>query len=196
VGTSIVLLVSNVGIVAFATLESSVFQATYANAEKVRYTIWSLLIGVLNAETGVRGYLITGEDIYLGPYYIGTQSVSDQMRVLRLLPLDENQRAEAAELASLTNKQLEELAGLVDQQRTQGRYAAGPRFKTGTDKVGLDTLRSFVDRTTGGMAESIVMLQRRYRDYRDISAYCVLFGAFWFYVIILLTARRPGGEEQ
>ncbi len=118
------------------------------------------------------------------------------MRVLRLLPLDEIQRAEAAELASLTNKQLDELASLVDQQRAQGRDAAGLRFKTGADKVGLDTLRSFIDRTTGDMAESIVTLQRRSKDYRDITAYCVLFGAFWFYVIILLATRRPRGEEQ
>ena len=195
-GTSVVLLIANVAIVSFAALESSVFQTSYVNAEKMRYTTWSLLIGVLNAETGVRGYLITGDEIYLGPYYIGVKSVSDQMRVLRLLPLNEIERAEAAELASLTNKQLDELASLVDQQRAQGRDAASQRFKTGADKVGLDTLRSFIDRTTGDMAESIITLQRRSKDYRDITAYCVLFGAFWFYVIILLATRRPRGEEQ
>ena len=195
-GTSVVLLIANVAIVSFAALESSVFQTSYVNAEKMRYTTWSLLIGVLNADTGVRGYLITGDEIYLGPYYIGVKSVSDQMRVLRLLPLNEIERAEAAELASLTNKQLDELASLVDQQRAQGRDAASQRFKTGADKVGLDTLRSFIDRTTGDMAESIITLQRRSKDYRDITAYCVLFGAFWFYVIILLATRRPRGEEQ
>lgn len=195
-GTSVVLLIANVAIVSFAALELSVFQTSYVNAEKMRYTTWSLLIGVLNAETGVRGYLITGDEIYLGPYYIGVKSVSDQMRVLRLLPLNEIERAEAAELASLTNKQLDELASLVDQQRAQGRDAASQRFKTGADKVGLDTLRSFIDRTTGDMAELIITLQRRSKDYRDITAYCVLFGAFWFYVIILLATRRPRGEEQ
>ena len=83
-----------------------------------------------------------------------------------------------------------------DQQRAQGRDAASQRFKTGADKVGLDTLRSFIDRTTGDMAEFIITLQRRSKDYRDITAYCVLFGAFWFYVIILLATRRPRGEEQ
>ena len=90
IGASVLFLVSNLGIVAFAGLESGVFQTSYATTEKMGYTTWSLLIGLLNAETGARGYLITGDEIYLGPYYIGVQSVSDQMRVLRLLPLDEN----------------------------------------------------------------------------------------------------------
>ena len=80
--------------------------------------------------------------------------MSDQLRVLRLLPLDEIERAEATEPASLVNKQLAELANLVDQQRAQGRDTAGLRFKTGVDKVGLDTLRSSIDRTTGDIAAS------------------------------------------
>ena len=117
------------------------------------------------------------------------------MRVLRLLPLDENQRAEATELASLTSKQLEGLANLVEQQRAQGRDAAVLRFKTGADKVGLDTLRSYVDRTTGDMAESMVMLQRKSKNYLDIATYCVLFAAFWIYIIIVLVSRRPHGEK-
>ena len=127
IGASIFFLISNVGILVFAGLESGVFQVSYATAEKMRYTIWSLLIGLLNAETGVRGYLITGDELYLDPYCIGVQSVSDQMRVLRLLPLDEIQRAEATELASLANKQLEELANLVDQHaraRSRRRWSA------------------------------------------------------------------------
>jgi CHASE3 domain sensor protein len=195
IGASIFLLVSNVGILGFAELESGVFQVSYATAEKMRYTIWFLLIGLLNAETGARGYLITGDEIYLSPYSIGIQSVSDQLRVLRLLPLDEIERAEATELASLVNKQLAELANLVDQQRAQGRDTAGLRFKTGVDKVGLDTLRSFIDRTTGDIAASMVMLQHRSKDYLDVTVYCILFAAFWIYSIILLSARQRHGEE-
>jgi CHASE3 domain sensor protein len=195
IGASIFLLVSNVGILGFAGLESGVFQVSYATTEKMRYTVWFLLIGLLNAETGVRGYLITGDEIYLSPYFIGIQSVSDQIGVLRLLPLDEIQRAEAMELASLANKQLVELANLVDQQRAQGRDAAGLRFKTGVDKVGLDTLKSLIDRTTGDIAESMVVLQHRSKDYLDITVYCVLFAAFWIYAIILIAARQAHGEE-
>jgi hypothetical protein len=100
------------------------------------------------------------------------------------------------ELASLTEKQMEELASLVDQMRTQGGDTAGVRFKTGADKVGLDRLRSFIDRTTGDLSESMVLLQRNARNYLDISGYCVLFGAFWIYVIILLAAPQPYGQGQ
>ena len=195
IGASVLLLVSNLGIVALAGLELGVFQTSHATTEKLGYTTRSLLTGLLNAETGARGYLITGDEIYLGQYYIGVQSVNNQMRVLRLLPLDENQRAEAVELAALTGKQLVELANLVDQQRVQGRDAAVRRFKAGIDKVGLDTLRSYVDRSMGDMAESMVMLQRISKNYSDIATYCVLFAVFWIYIIIVLLSRQPHGGK-
>jgi CHASE3 domain sensor protein len=195
-GASVIFLVSNIIVVWFAGVESGAVQASYSTAEKMRDTTRSLLIGVLNAETGARGYTITGNGLYLAPYFVGVQSVSDQMRILRLLHLDEIQRAEVVELASLTEKQMEQLASLVDQMRTQGGDTAGARFKTGADKVGLDSLRSFIDRTTGDLSESMVLLQRNSRNYLDITAYCVLFGAFWIYVIILLAARQPHGEGQ
>ena len=105
------------------------------------------------------------------------------------------QRAEAIELASLTSKQLVELANLVDQQRAEGQDAAVLRFKTGADKVGLDTLRSYIDRTTGDMTESMVMLQRTSKSYLEITTYCILFAAFWIYIIIVLVSRRPQGEK-
>jgi CHASE3 domain sensor protein len=195
IGASVLLLAFNLGIVAFAGLELGVFQTSRATTEKLGYTTRSLLIGLLNAETGARGYLITGDEIYLGPYYIGVQSVNNQMRLLRLLPLDENQRAEAVELSSLTSKQLVELADRVDQQRVQGRDAAVLRFKAGTDKVGLDTLRSYVDRTMSDMAESMEMLQRISKNYSDIATYCILFAAFWIYIIIMLVSRQPHGGK-
>jgi CHASE3 domain sensor protein len=75
IGASVLLLAFNLGIVAFAGLELGVFQTSRATTEKLGYTTRSLLIGLLNAETGARGYLITGDEIYLGPYYIGVQSI-------------------------------------------------------------------------------------------------------------------------
>jgi CHASE3 domain sensor protein len=110
------------------------------------------------------------------------------------LPLDEIQHGEVAQLTVLTNKQLDELASLLDIRRRQGRDAARQHAETGADKVGLDTLRSFTDRTIEDLAETMVRLERRSRDYQVIATYCVLFGAFWLYVIILLAAPHSQGE--
>jgi hypothetical protein len=95
----------------------------------------------------------------------------------------------------MTMRRVVELANIVELQREQGGNAAGLRLEVGVDKSGLDTLRSFIDREINELSDSLIMVQRRSSNYQEIVAYCVLFGAFWLYLSILLLARQPRGEE-
>ncbi len=194
IAVSILCLICNIYVVWLTELESNALQKLYATAEKMRETTRSVLIALLNAETGARGYLITGDELYLSPYYSGATSIADQLVVLRLLPLDEIQRGVVARLASLTNTHLEDLASLVDLQRRRGRNADEQKVRMGADKTGLETLTSFIDSVTVDLSESMNSLQRSSRNYLEISTYCVLFAAFWLYMVIFLTVRKPHGQ--
>ena len=189
IAVSVTCLFCNIYVVSLTELESNALQKSYATAEKMRETTRSVLIALLNAETGARGYLITGDELYLSAYYSGATSIADQLTVLRLLPLDEIQQGVVAHLASLTNTHLEELASLVDLQRRQGRDAAERQARMSADKAGLDTLKSFIDSVTVDLSESMNSLQRSSRNYLEISTYCVLFAAFWLYMIIRAVQR-------
>jgi CHASE3 domain sensor protein len=49
---------------------------------QVRTASRDLLISLLDAETGQRGYIITGNQLYLGPYHAGLQMVKPDLDVL------------------------------------------------------------------------------------------------------------------
>ena len=91
-GTSVVLLIANVAIVSFAALELSVFQTSYVNAETIAI---HMVAAHPSAEREPAFALISSPAMkYIWARIIRVKSVSDQMRVLRLLPLNEIQRAQ------------------------------------------------------------------------------------------------------
>lgn len=42
----------------------------------------NILTALVNQETGVRGYLVTGEDIYLEPYYLGIEDIAINLEII------------------------------------------------------------------------------------------------------------------
>jgi CHASE3 domain sensor protein len=96
IGATLAFLISNISVVVLAEFQLNMFQEESVTIEKMCVATKSLLIGLLGAEAGARGYLITANEIYLSPYYAGLASIQDQMRVLSLLSLDEAQGAKGS----------------------------------------------------------------------------------------------------
>jgi diguanylate cyclase (GGDEF)-like protein len=85
----------------------------------------NVAIAIRDAETGQRGYLLTGEDSYLQPYTIGRQMVAANMARLQTLVADhpiEKRQLEA--LRPILAKKFVELAMTVELRRHQGLDAA------------------------------------------------------------------------
>lgn len=89
--------------------------AEIAGERLVRIAARRTKLGLLNAETGQRGFLLTGEEIYLEPYYRGIEETKkylaelkaqakeprDIERVAVILPVVEKKIAEMAKTISL-----------------------------------------------------------------------------------------------
>ena len=72
-----------------------------------------LFIVIEDAETGQRGFIITGETAYLDPYQSALQTVPHSLAVLRVLVADSpNQLDQVAALEASLDQKLEELARL------------------------------------------------------------------------------------
>jgi signal transduction histidine kinase len=69
---------------------------------------------LLSAETGQRGYLLTGKDSYLLPYEDARTKVGPQLEFTSSLIVDPNQRPTFDELAKAVNGKMSELAKTVD----------------------------------------------------------------------------------
>lgn len=125
------------------------------------------LIGVLNAETGQRGYLITGESQYLDSYERAKQEIPERLRELRtqvsggwIADTDVNR------IEQLTNLKLEEIGKTLEVFRREGREAAYTVVSTEVGKNIMDDLRSELAR----MDESNSAAMQRTRTERDRTA--------------------------
>lgn len=188
---SCLLLALNLAIVGLMEFQLANLQPEYALMERIRDNTRSLLTGLLNAEVGVRGYIITGDNVYLTPYQAGSLSILEQMNDLRQMPLNAAQRHDADQLNSQLNTQLQILARLINVQHTSGGTAASAELATGQDKLGLDTLRSSIGNRIDSASTSMLALQRAGRIYQQVETDCMIFGAFWLYMLIFLSTHRP-----
>lgn len=84
-----------------------------------------LLLGVLDAETGQRGFLLTGEQRYLKPYDRAIEAVPAELANLnRLLARRQGQSGSTPQLNRLVEQKLAELRETIDLRRAQSAAQA------------------------------------------------------------------------
>ena len=108
---------------------------------------------ILDAETGQRGYLLTGNEFYLEPYKNAINQVNQQLDKLRtIFTPRKDQMAEFSLLSQHISRKLAEL-DLSIRMRREGREEAW-RFVLSTD-VGKEHMQAIRDQTTKLAAASV-----------------------------------------
>ena len=100
-----------------------------------------------DAETGQRGYLLTGDPHYLSPYNEGVSALPSHLR--RLHTLSQGQPEIAAQLLPLelaTQSKMQELAWTIRLRQTKGFEAARQVVLQGQGKSTMDNIRRIVRR--------------------------------------------------
>lgn len=106
------------------------------------------LLGCLrDAETGQRGYLLTGEADYLAPYASGISKTRGVLRELRALTMDNpDQQLTLERVSDLINRKLIELAATIEHARAGDRSSALAIVKQDIGKNLMDQIRIELDR--------------------------------------------------
>lgn len=121
-----------------------------ADAEAVRRAVAiegileSLLSSVTDAETGMRGYVITGHESFLAPYLASKAEVLQPAAKLRGLVLDPAQRERLRALLQALDGELESIGRLVEVRRRDGFEAARRQVESGGGKAIHDRLRRLI----------------------------------------------------
>jgi len=112
-----------------------------ANVERLQLTLLEML---LNTETAQRGFVITGNERFLEPYYSAINSIPTTQAALRreLTSSAEIARAEAIEQA--TAAKLRTVAETISLRRDPGFDAAAALIASGRGKVQMDVLRKLI----------------------------------------------------
>ena len=113
---------------------------------EVRRTARSLLVELLNAETGQRGFLLTADEKYLEPYATAKASLDTLLANLRELTSDnESEQGRIQHLKSLIDAKMGELLETVILMR-QGQHAdALAILNSGRGKQLMDGIRAEIE---------------------------------------------------
>jgi diguanylate cyclase (GGDEF)-like protein/PAS domain S-box-containing protein len=105
----------------------------------------SYLTTIEDAETGQRGFLLTGNETYLAPYTVATSEIADRLaRLAELTKEDPDCVLLMQQLNSLTSAKLDELALAIQKRRDAGLEAALAIVNTDQGNDQMDAIRTVV----------------------------------------------------
>ncbi len=165
--------------------ETQNFAAGVASTQQVRLETSQVLNLIQDAETGQRGYLLTGDEHYLTPYRSALAALPRELpmltdRVIR----DGGIRDALQELQALSEQKLAELRETLDLVTSGNRDAALALVQTGRGEAIMDRIR---DTLAGIESRSLARLEAR-RQGLDLAARSLLLGAAGAFGLIALVA--------
>jgi|GEM_PF-7002027 signal transduction histidine kinase/CHASE3 domain sensor protein len=126
--------------------------------QEVIKTTQVLLSQLKDAETGQRGYLLTGDKTYLQPYKSAIATIYQEIAELSNLITDENQKQNLNTLKPLIQAKLAELQQTIILKDTQGEQAALKLVKSSQGKQLMEKIRSTIAQME---AKQVQLLQQR-----------------------------------
>lgn len=152
---------------------------------QVRTKLADLLSTLKDAETGQRGYTITGDDSYLEPYQTALPQIRTLFDSLKQATADNpRQQERLAELSPAIDSKLAELKRTIDARRDQGFDAAAKIIATGVGKANMDQIRTIV---MAADRDEVDLLQQRSTDAHnaaDLAMSIVLWGGIAGIVVV------------
>jgi signal transduction histidine kinase/CheY-like chemotaxis protein/CHASE3 domain sensor protein len=142
-------------LVAVAVIAALTYRALVARADAaaaVSHTgdvedhLHRFLSGLKDAETGQRGFLLTGTEHYLDPYQMALGDIAVELTTLRRLTLDNPaQQRRLDVLAPLVDAKLAELRQTIDLRRAGDTAGALAVVQSDRGRAVMDRLRAIVD---------------------------------------------------
>ncbi len=200
---AILLLVAAVGYRSTVMLIDNDEAVTHSH--QVRVAFANLLSLLKDAETGQRGYVITGADSYLEPYRTALAEIKTALDLAGRLTADNpSQQRRLAAMSPIIDAKLAELNQTIDLRKNQGFDAALKVVANNSGKTYMDQIRNFV---TEADQEEERLLDQRAAESRSSAAWAtaiILWGSIagavlvgligWFIVASL--SRQIGAAVQ
>jgi CHASE3 domain sensor protein len=147
----------------FQTLKAD--SALVVHSGETLTALEDVLSTVKDAETGQRGYLLTGKDSYLDPYNAATLEIGPRFDMLRRLTMDNPaQQNRLATLKHHIDAKLTELKQMIDLRQNQGQAAALAVVQTDRGKQDMDAIR---DQVSAMEHEEIDLRAKRLAEMAD-----------------------------
>jgi signal transduction histidine kinase len=194
-----------IGAVAYASVNR--FAETTDRAEQthvVLRTLTEVLSTLTGAETGARGFVITGDARYLEPYHDAEAEVVARLRSLSTLIDDDSQRTRLEHLMPIVSRRFALLRESVQLRAKGGFDDAAAAAGTGQGRAVMDSIRSIVDAMSAN--ETARLHARSAAEQRSLRRATSLTAASFLAAVVLGLAaalfvsrdieRRVRAEEE
>jgi len=185
-----------------ATVDSAIW---VAHTLQARGELEATFADLIEAETGVRGYVITGDTTYLAPYQAARANLGTLVAGLRTLTADNPlQQRRLDSLETLVAARLERFRWTIETRRSGGAAAAGRAVvgDSGTEPMQLvrASVRGMEDEEERLLAQRSAALQARAREARLAAWTGALVAIALASLASVLVGRemagRHGAEER
>ena len=125
-----------------------------------------IFTSLLNMETGVQGFVLTGNDAFLEPFNSGKSEYKEHFSKIKELTLNPKQQERLALLQqNIQEWEAKQAAPLIDMRRRDTNMEYIARYiQTGFGKKNMDEMRNLLAEID---AEERVLLEQRSRDLQD-----------------------------
>ena len=177
----------------------SAMQEQASDARNNSAMIQELLLEVLRAETGQRGYLLTGIDSYAEPYFEALENVDRKLGNLATAKFDPQQRNRLYELQLLVEQRLADLRHNYELTREQGVAAAVESILThrGLQQMAdIDALATAMDEYEREMLDKSLADAERRRFTSFVLMLTANFVGLGLVLLSMMAVRKAMKREQ
>jgi PAS domain S-box-containing protein len=194
-GIAVAIIVA-VGAAALRSTAATVDSAGWvAHTLQVRGELEATFADLIDAETGVRGYVITGDTTYLAPYDTARATLGGLVGGLRTLTADNPaQQRRLDSLETLVGTRLERFRWTINTRRTEGPAAAGRAVIGGQGKELMQRIRGVVTRMEDEEGRLLAQRSASLHARADQARVAVVGGTVLALVLALITSVLVGRE--
>jgi signal transduction histidine kinase len=166
-------------------------------SKQILQNLENVVSSVTDAETGQRGYLLTGQESYLEPYNRAVKTINPQIAVLKILMLaDSEQQQQLSIVEPLIAKKLAELQETIELRKNRGFEAATQVVLTNQGKELMDRLRQVFQQMESQEYEQLQTWLKVKQEEAQRVQLIFLFGIILNLVGFYLVYRAIQGEMR
>ncbi len=150
-----------------------------------------------DAETGQRGYLLTGDDTYLQPYNLSLSAMERNMARLKELTDDSAvQRRLVLQIDDLRHEKLRELGETIELRRSKGQDAAVAVTRNDSGRVMMDRIRDLASDLSTLLSQQLENDRKQWVEAAAMSTYYSWGGSLVLLVLICLSAAANARDYR
>ena len=158
----------------------------------------ALLSYLTDAETGQRGFLLTGDELYLEPYRQALMEIPVTLNVLKTSISSQPAQAQLFDrMLPLVNDKLAELAQTITVRRTAGPEAALAIVRTNRGKAVMDRIRTLCTTIETGANRSLILYSEKSHASADqLGVIATIGSAVLFILLGIATTTIQRGTQR